>query len=266
MNIITLAFDMAKAVESFVEKAKKFFYSVMLLGHRCPKCNGSLIMVPEGRCKCASCGNEFDPTVTFQRCSACGGAPVLRVRRYQCSKCNSDIQSKFLFDGLVFDTEYFRQKVAESRQRKKEQRERVRKMLAESRSADLPLGTVDLAGVPGLVDTLNSLTAGLDNSFAMESRDEFDLKRYETHIQAHIQDFPVSLGEIPPLSKESGRKDLIWRFIAVIFLDYAGIVDVWQEGQDIMVIKHETNRKGQDVPGELEEADGVEGSVGGTEA
>jgi hypothetical protein len=37
MNIISVAVEMAKAVESFVEKAKKFFYSVILLGYRCPK-------------------------------------------------------------------------------------------------------------------------------------------------------------------------------------------------------------------------------------
>jgi hypothetical protein len=138
-------------------------------------------------------------------------------------------------------------------------------MLAESRSADLPLGAADLAGVPGLIDALNSLTAGLDNSFTIESCDEFDLKRYESHIQAHIRDFPVSLTEIPPLS-ENPKKDLIWRFIAVIFLAHACIVDIWQEGQDVIVMKHEVNRKGQDVSGEHEEIDGVEGSVGGAEA
>jgi len=56
------------------------------------------------------------------------------------------------------------------------------------------------------------------------------------------------------------------RFIAVIFLAHAGVIDIWQEGQEIMVIKHEANREGQDVFGELEESDGVEGSVGGIEA
>ncbi|MFC1794741.1 hypothetical protein ACFL3Q_14275, partial [Planctomycetota bacterium] len=61
------------------------------------------------------------------------------------------------------------------------------------------------------------------------------------------------------------KKDLIWRFIAVIFLAHAGIIDVWQQGQNIIVIKHETNRKRQDVLGELEEADGIQGSVGGAE-
>ena len=54
--------------------------------------------------------------------------------------------------------------------------------------------------------------------------------------------------------------------IAVIFLAHAGTVDVWQEGQAIMVIKHEANRKGQDVSGEIKEADGIEGSGGGVEA
>lgn len=222
-----------------MQKAKKFFYSVMLLGHRCPNCSGLLVMVSEGKCRCVSCYRESDPTVTFQRCSECGGVPVLRVRRYQCGNCGSDIKSKFLFDNLVFDVEYFRQKVAESRQRKTEQRERVRQMLAESRSSDLPLQAADLAAVPGLLDALNSLTEGLDVAFEKESRDEFDLKRYEMHIQAHIQDFSISLRDIPPLS-ENIRKDLVWRFIAVIFLAHAGIVDVRQQQEEILVIKRET--------------------------
>ena len=99
MNIRKLAYEMAEAVEAFLQKARRFFYSVMLIGDRCPECSGSLVMVSEGRCRCVSCGKEFDPTVTFQRCSKCGGVPVLRVSRYQCRDCGSDIRSRFLFDG-----------------------------------------------------------------------------------------------------------------------------------------------------------------------
>ena len=84
--------------------------------------------------------------------------------------------------------------------------------------------------------------------------------------QVFIRDFPVSLDEIPPLSEENVRKDRIWRFIALIFLPHAGIVDLLQDGQDILVMKHETNREGQGVFGESEEADGIEGSVGRVEA
>ena len=265
MNIITLAFDMADAVGLFVQKAKSFFYNVMLFGYRCPKCNNSLTMVAEGVCKCNVCEFEFDPTVQFQQCSNCGGKAVLKVRRYSCKNCGSDIRSKFLFDGLVFEKEYFKAKMAESRQRKKEQHKRVRQMLAESRSNALPLQAVDLSTVPGLVDALNSLTAGIDTDFAIESHEEFNLKRYESHIQTHIQDYPINLLDIPPFS-ENARKDVIWRFIAVIFLAHAGIVDIWQEDSNIMVIKHEINREGQGVFGEFEETNGIERFVGRVEA
>jgi hypothetical protein len=265
MDIIRLAFDMTAAVQEFVEKVRRFYYLVMLTGYRCPKCNGSLTMVKEGRCKCTHCQSELDPTMTFQRCSVCGGIPILRVRRYLCDSCGVDISSKFLFDGVVFDADYFRQRMSESRQRKKQQRERVRQMLAESRSAVLTLQPVDLNSMPGLVDALNSLTAGLETASAIEYHDQFDLKRYETHIEAHIQHFPVNLSDIPPLS-EDARKDLIWRFIAVIFLAHTGIVDIWQDEQDIMVIKHEADTEGQGVPGEFEDADRVKGSMGGIEA
>lgn len=261
MDIIALAFDMSEAVEAFVQKARAFFYRVMLFGYRCSSCNGSLHAVAEARCRCESCGRELDPTVVFQRCVRCGGAPVLQVRRYQCKDCGSDIRSRFLFDGLAFDLEYFRQKMAESRQRRSEQRERVRQMLAESRSDTLPLREADLASVPGLINALNALTAGLPESLAVEHRDGFDLHRYEAHIEAHIGDFPLSLAEIPPLIADQ-RKDLVWRFIAVIFLAHAGVVDVWQECQAIMVIKHEADREGCDVSGESEAVDGVEGLVG----
>jgi len=265
MNIIALAFDMARAVEDFVRKARKFFYGVMLLGYRCPKCGGPFAMVAEGKCKCTLCGLDVDPTVQFQRCLACGGVPVLRVRRYVCSQCGGDIRSNFLFDGLVFDADYFQQKMAQSRQRRKELRERVREMLAETRSASLPLAGIELDSVPGLVDALNGLTASFDRDLVVEAKTAFDLRCYEKHIQAHIRDFPLNLRDIPPLKKDD-RRDLVWQFIAIIFLAHAGTIDIWQEGQEIMVMKHEANRKGQDISGELEESDGIEGSVGGIEA
>jgi hypothetical protein len=190
---------------------------------------------------------------------------VQRVRRYQCRSCDGDVASKFLFDGAVFNADYFRQKMTESRQRKKQQRERVRQMLAESRSSDLSLPPFDLNAVPGLVDALNGLTGGLGPDFVTESHDQFDLKRYERHIKGHIQHFPMSLLDIPPLS-ENARKDVIWRFIAVIFLAHTSVVDIWQDGQDIMVVKHETNTERRGIFGEIEDTDRVERSLGGIEA
>jgi hypothetical protein len=241
INIFELASRVTTSVEKLLQKVKRFFYCIVLLRYSCPRCKSRVTMLYEGRCQCHTCNYEFDPTIEFQRCSNCGGTAILRVRRYQCKDCGREITSRFLFDALIFNSEYFKAKMAESRQRKKELKDRVKKMLFECRSENLPMHPVDLDSVPGLLDALNRLTEGVSESFEIESRDEFNLKDYEKHIQAYIRDFPLTLVEIPPLNKESARKDLIWRFIAVIFLAHAGIINIWQEGLDIIVKKNEIN-------------------------
>jgi len=264
MNIITLAFDMAAAVKEFMARAKRFYYLVMLFGCRCRKCNGSLTMIGDGRCRCDVCRHEFDPTVAFQRCSHCGGAPVLRVKRYQCKSCGLQVNSVFLFDGVVFDAGYFRQKMTESRRRKKELRQRVQEMLAQCRSGPLTLDAPDLNSVPGLVDALSNLTGGLDVPVPLELKGKFDLDRYQTHIASCLGAGPSTLRNIPPLIDDL-RLDLVWRFIAVIFLEHAGSVHVRQQGQAIWVMKFD-EREGQYLLGEIEEVDGIKRPVGGAQA
>ena len=161
--------------------------------------------------------------------------------------------SRFLFDGLAFDAEYFRHKMAESRQRKHELRERVRDMLSASRSGWAEVPPVSADELSGLMDALNQLSqeSKVDSHPAVMPR--FDLKRYQSHVQAHIGLIPVSLRQIPPLS-EDARKDLIWRFIAILFLDHAGIVEIWQNGREIMVMQREVDAERQRVSGNLEAA------------
>ncbi|RKY10026.1 MAG: hypothetical protein DRP56_01820 [Planctomycetota bacterium] len=108
MNIIAFACEMELTVEAFIQKARRFFYSVMLMGYACPKCKGSLTMAAEGKCKCKACSYELDPTIEFQRCPECGGKLILLIRKYHCQHCATEIQSRFLFDGLVFNPEYFK--------------------------------------------------------------------------------------------------------------------------------------------------------------
>ena len=265
MSIIGLAFRLVDRVKALAERARGFYYAVILACHECPCCGARLQMEGEGRCRCKGCGHGFDPTTVFQRCSECGGSLELRVRRYRCTECGEVTVSRFLFDGLVFDADYFQQKMAESRDRKREQRKRVGKMLAESRSRDLRIPPADLASVPGLAKALDGLVGG---SVAVESWQPgqgFDLKRYQSHIEAHIRDFPLSLMEIPFLA-EDARKDLIWRFIAIVFMAHTGLLDVWQEGTTIWVMKHETHGERQDVLGGTEAADGIERSFRRAEA
>lgn len=261
MNIIRAALRLAARVAGVQQRARAFYYRVVLCEHRCPRCNGSLAMVRESWCRCRECGFAFDPTAAFQRCACCGGIPHLRVRRYVCDCCGQDIPSRFVFDGLAFDTEYFRQKMAEHRQRQRQQRERIRQMLAENRSSPVVLGGADLDSVPGLIDTLAALSAGPSETVRFVPRSSFDLRRYEAHVAAHLRVIAIGLDDIPPLIDDL-RLDRIWRFIAIIFLAHAGTLDVWQEGTIIKVIKHETHTEGQGIPGETEELDRVAGLVG----
>ena len=241
MDIIALAASLSGAVAAVAERCRRFFYAVMLWGHVCPRCRGRLLMVAEGRCRCRSCGHELDPTVVFQRCTACGGVPALKVSRYSCKQCGADVPSHFLFEGLVFERDYFRHKMAESRQRKTQHRERVRQLLAECRSPALNLpGMADLHSVPGLLGALDQLTQSAETWCHSEGCSVFDLKRYQSHILAHIGEISLSLVEVPSL-EDDRRRDLIWRFVAAVFMAHMGLINIWQDGQDIMVMKREAH-------------------------
>jgi hypothetical protein len=257
MNIIRRAVEMFEAVQDFFGRARKFYYKVVLLGHRCGQCNGRLSMTAESRCRCQKCDLGFDPTVKFQRCSACEGVPVLRVRRYYCKGCGKEVISKFVFETLPFERDYFKEKMAQSRRRKKEQQDRVREMLAQSRSQTLALGAVDLDSVPGLLAALNGLSQDIDEGVLMELKGKFDLGRYQSHIKAHITDFPTDLRDIPAII-DNTRKDLIWRFIAAIFMEHEKEVQIQQEGQTLWVSQY-VDRQGQGFSGEAEKINGIEG-------
>jgi hypothetical protein len=256
MNIIRAALRLAAKVTGLRDHAREFYYAVVLTEHRCPRCNQPLAMVRESWCRCRACGLAFDPTVAFQRCPSCGDAPRLRVRRYACGGCGQDVPSRFVFEYLAFDAGYFRHKMAEHRQRRQQQRERARQMLAESRSDPVVAGAVDLGSVPGLAEALDALSAIPPESIPFAPRGGFDLRRYQAHVTAQVREIPVRLDDIPPLI-EDRRLDRIWRFIAIIFLAHAGTLDVRQEGMTIEVIKHDTDAKRQGIPGEAEECDRV---------
>jgi len=250
-DIVGMSFRLTERVIQWAERARRFFYAVMLWDHPCPNCGGDLTMLKDGECQCERCGKAFDPTIEFQRCVACGGQTVLSIRRYRCQQCGADVPSRFLFDGLVFDGEYFRQRMIESRQRRGELRERVRKMLANSRS--LPLGPVeaDLGQIPGLIEALNSLTMDLPVPDWAQPARGFDLARYEAHLQAHVGPIAVAFDQLPPLG-EDPRQDRIGRFIALLFMAQARIVDLWQEGPIIMVKQHDPDAERSGIPGEAE--------------
>ena len=106
---------------------------------------------------------------------------------------------------------------------------------------------------------LNGLTQGIDEKVLLELKGKFDLDRYQRHIKANIEDFEIDLRQIPCLI-ENVRKDLIWRFIATIFLEHQCQIQIRQEDQTIWVRKN-VDRQGQSFSGEIEEANGNQGFV-----
>jgi len=256
------AFDMARrlaaGVARYAATARAFFYAVVLSGHRCAHCGGQLGMAGEGRCSCAACGSSVDPTAAFQRCAGCGGELELRIRRYRCKTCGADVASRFLFDGLVFDAEYFRQRMAEHRERKRDLRQRVARMLAQSRSPWLDVSAADFSSVPDLAGALDRLRVDLAKFAPWVAKKGFDLKRCEKHVEQHLKDFPMALDNIPAFG-EDRRKSRIWLFIAAVFMAHASLIDIWQEGQAVMVVRHGARREEHGILGDGEDANGVEG-------
>jgi DNA-directed RNA polymerase subunit RPC12/RpoP len=240
MNIIRMAIQMTEAVATYQARVRRFYYAVVLLAYGCPKCNGHLTMEREGSCRCQNCGHGFDPTTTFQRCLECGGRLKVEVRRYRCRQCGQIATSRFLFDGLVFDAEYFRRKMAESRTRRLQEKNLRQERIPESRSLPAEPEPIDLSTVQGLLQALNGLTAGVELEVAIPDRARFDLSRYESHIQAHLHAYPIGFDEIPPLSDDV-RLDRIWRFVAIIFMAHAGLIKIEQEGPEILVMHCEAH-------------------------
>ena len=244
MGIIELAFDLARTVEVFMAHARDYYYQVMLSGHACPRCTGLLSMIGESRCRCLSCGDTFDPTVALQRCSSCGGGVRLRVCRYQCRRCGVEVLSRFMFDAHPFDREYFRQRMAESRERNKRQQERTCAMAAETRSEVVAPPAANLESVPGLAEALDSLVAVPEMAAWLPLATGFDLSRYQTHLEEHIGPIEVYFDDLPPLN-DNARLDRVWRFIAIIFMAHAGLIEITRDASAIIVMrKRETDREG----------------------
>jgi len=197
----------------------------------------------------------------LQPCSACGGRLAIRIRRYACTICGRDEPSRFLFDGKVFDAEYFRRKMAESRQRAAQRRAKHVAQVSPEASDRVVCDAIDLTAVPGLLSVINALTNHRETWPSEDTQPRFDLSAYQRHVLTHVGEEAVSMMDLPEMTTRE-RLDRIGMFIAVIFLAHAGRVDVWQKEKMVMVRKRETDRERQAVPVQSETADGVQGPVG----
>lgn len=157
----------------------------------------------------------------------------------------------------AFDREYFRQKMAEARQRRHDEHMRhVGEMLAD-RSEPLILDDPpQLDAIPGLAEALDGFVGSpipVELLRAFIRNTEFDLDCYQQHIMAHVGTFTCDFEDVPALV-ENQRQDRIFRFIAMIFLSHNGRLHLWQEADRIRVRKRETDEQGQGIPDRVAEA------------
>lgn len=223
-------------VKNFKDRARQFYYEVLLSAFSCPVCGGRLNMSKPGECVC-SCGNVFDPTLAFQKSTCCGTQLVRKTFHYACARCHQTVPSRFIFDEKVFDKNYFREMMRESRKKAKQKREEIRRFLAESRSRALPMvEEPDLESIPGLLQDLNDFIRKSNEMsvlpFYIES--SFNMNDYRKHILAILNWNRMLFSNITPLINDS-RRDKVQRFITLIFMENDREIELTQNENDILV-------------------------------
>lgn len=218
-------------VSALRTKARSLFYAAMLLQRECASCGTcDLEMIRDGWCRCRACGNEFDPTLRFQFCAACDTSLILKRRHYWCPHCRQPVKSLFCLDSAVFAPTYFRDMMRESRERKQEEVNRIREMLAISRSSAY------FPDDPPIPDDLNDMGEALSH-FLGSATDSceagtdatplFDIDRYRHHIRELILGCVVDFEGVSSLLDDV-RLDRVFRFIAVVFMDHSGELRIEQ--------------------------------------
>ncbi len=221
-------------IGSFRERVRSFYFSVLLSKFRCPQCQEQFQVVGLSSALCG-CGAAFDPTLTFQKSSCCGAILVKRQCHYACSVCGEVVPSIFLFNEVLFDGEYFREKMRLSREQRRREQAETRTILRAERSGTLSFsGEVDLNTLPELLTDLDDLIGAR----SIEERPQDwernpSIEDYRRHI-VNLLDAEIVFSSISPLLPEE-RRDKVYRFISLIYMEQDREVRLSQYGEDILV-------------------------------
>ena len=235
--LVSAVIRVLKRVDEFKKLAREFYFDVILSVHQCPRCGSRLKMTGKSECSCV-CGNIFDPTIAFQKSACCGKHLVRKSQHYICSGCRKTVPSTFLFDEKLFDKAYFREMVKKSRSRAAKRREEMNRLLAEGRSGTLIFFDEPcLEFIPGLIEDLNDFigTEGLSpRDFALDTNPGFKMDDYRGHILRVLGCDSLLFSDIDTLINDA-RRDKIWRFVTLTFMQNAREVMLTQYGNDLLV-------------------------------
>jgi hypothetical protein len=188
-------------------------------------------MNDNGRCQCHVCGVEFDPTIAFQTCPECERALIFKIHHYWCPHCQHPVRSTFCFDQRFFDAAYFRDMMRESRDRKRQEVEKLQSMLLDARSPPFwPENEPELGDPEQFAQALEGFLAVLPANRAADKspvRPRYDTNAYRTHILQRVQGCTVEFEGISALVSDR-QLDRIYRFITVVFMDHEGLLEIEQ--------------------------------------
>jgi len=221
----------------YVNHARDFYFELLLTTYPCPVCGEKMRAVAPGRWECP-CSATVDPTIAFQTSPCCGDVLVLRRTHYACRSCGTTVPSRFLFDESVFDADYFRSAMAESRERKRCAREELRLLLASSHSKELQLTDVpDMMVVPGLLDALaDFLRSGeVRTDDHPPVRSDFRMEQYRAIVLRIVHEALVHFDAIPFVNEDS-RLDRARRFTTLVFMEQAREIRLEQTQTGILVV------------------------------
>jgi len=145
------------------------------------------------------------------------------------------VPSIFLFDEVIFDNEYFREKMRLSREQRRREQAETQTLLRAERSGSLSLfDVVDLNAISGLLTDLDDLIGVSDtNESLQEWERNLSIEDYRRHI-VNLLDSEITFSSISPLFPEE-RRDRVYRFISLIFMEQDREVKLSQYGEDILV-------------------------------
>jgi len=243
-NPLLTGFEVVQsAISKYKDEIQKYYFDVLLNRYRCPRCNNRFNLIAPSKVSC-TCGHSFDPTVEFQRCPDCNGRLARKTYHYACVSCSKIVASKFLFDERVFDNEYFQEKMRMYRKRREREKAKLINFLQASRSETLILSQpMDINCMPSFEDDLNKLIGvNQDIDEYKFERAEFVFSDYRSHLLRLLND-EILFDSIEPLDSDE-RKDKIFRFIALIFMEQDREIWLSQQNDGILVRKHEAFREG----------------------
>lgn len=222
------------AISSFRGNAKKFYFEALASRYSCPACGNRFELSGRAEAVC-TCGISFDPTLQFQKSRCCDAILTKRILHYACSACGQTVPSRFFFDEQLFDPEYFREHVRQSRERARRREAVVQEMLRLARSHSLILlDEIDLNALPHLTEDLDQLVG-----FREVAVEQCDLgespsfQQYCRHISQHLEK-AILFSAMEPLFSDE-RWDKVHRFAALIFMDHNREINLYQLENDILV-------------------------------